>query len=134
MKMPDNIDSKLLAPCGVNCISCERFQNPCAGCLIGDDGNNKAILKCKIKTCFDSKKFSYCSRCSEFPCPLMKKHSKKYVKRYGLNTLESAKRIKHTGIGKIMVQDKEKWMCPQCGGVIHFQTKKCGECGFEQNI
>ena len=51
--MPDKLDSKLLAPCGINCISCERYQNPCAGCLIGDDGKTKASLKCKIKSCFD---------------------------------------------------------------------------------
>lgn len=50
MKMPDKLDSKLLAPCGINCISCERYQNPCAGCLIGDDGKIKASLKCKIKS------------------------------------------------------------------------------------
>lgn len=49
MKMPDKLDSKLLAPCGINCISCERYQNPCAGCLIGDDGKTKASLKCKNK-------------------------------------------------------------------------------------
>ena len=42
MKMPDTIDSKLFAPCGVNCISCERYQNPCVGCLIGDDGRGSA--------------------------------------------------------------------------------------------
>ena len=53
MKMPEELDSKLLAPCGINCISCERFQNPCAGCLISDDGKSKASLKCKIKACFD---------------------------------------------------------------------------------
>ena len=109
MKMPDKLDSKLLAPCGINCISCERYQNPCAGCLIGDD---------------------YCGRCSEFPCPQMKKHSKKYIKRYDLNTLESAKRIKNMGIGKITDSDREKWTCPQCGGVIKFQTKKCSECDY----
>ena len=38
--MPDELDSKLLAPCGINCISCEKFQNPCAGCLISDDGKS----------------------------------------------------------------------------------------------
>ena len=37
MKMPDKIDSKLLAPCGINCIICEKYQNPCAGCLISND-------------------------------------------------------------------------------------------------
>lgn len=130
MKMPDKLDSKLLAPCGINCISCERYQNPCAGCLIGDDGKTKASLKCKIKTCFDTKNFSYCGRCSEFPCPQMKKHSKKYIKRYDLNTLESAKRIKNMSIGKITDSDREKWTCPQCGGVIKFQTKKCSECDY----
>lgn len=130
MKMPDEIDSKLLAPCGINCISCEKYQNPCAGCLISDDGKSKASLKCKIKTCFDSKNFSYCGRCSEFPCPLMKKHSKKYVKRHNLNTLDSAKRIKTTGIGRMMSQDREKWLCQECGGVVKFQTKSCSECGF----
>ena len=129
MKMPESIDSKLFAPCGVNCISCERYQNPCVGCLIGDDGKNKASLKCKIKVCFDKKNFSYCGRCSEFPCPLIKKHSKKYIKRYDLNTLDSAKRIKTTGIGKMMTQDREKWICSNCDGVIHFQSKTCSECG-----
>ena len=69
MKMPESLDSKLLAPCGINCISCEKYQNPCGGCLISNDGKSKASLKCKIKTCFDSKNFMYCGRCSEFPFP-----------------------------------------------------------------
>ncbi len=60
----------------------------------------------------------------------MKKHSKKYIKRYDLNTLESAKRIKNIGIGKITDSDREKWTCPKCGGVIKFQTKKCSECDY----
>ena len=121
MKMPNELDSKLLAPCGINCISCEKYQNPCAGCLISDDGKSKASLKCKIKSCFDKKNFSYCGRCSEFPCPLMKK----------LDTLSSAKRIKTTGIGRMMNEDREKWLCPECEGVVKFQTGACSECGFK---
>lgn len=130
--MPNEINPKLLAPCGINCISCEKYQNPCVGCLIGDDGKSKASLKCKIKTCFDKKNFSYCGRCSEFPCPLMKRHSKKYIKRFDLNTLNNAKRIKTMGIGKIMMMDKKDWTCPECGGIIHFQTKICSECAFKK--
>lgn len=61
----------------------------------------------------------------------MKKHSKKYIKRHDLNTLESAKRIKTTGIGRMMSQDRDKWLCPECGGVIKFQSKTCSECGYE---
>jgi hypothetical protein len=99
--------------------------------LISDDGKNKASLKCKIKTCFDKKNFSYCGRCSEFPCPQLKKHSKKYVKRHNLDTLSSAKRIKTTGIGRMMSEDREMWLCPECGGVVKFQTRTCSECGFK---
>jgi hypothetical protein len=134
MKMPETLDSKLLAPCGINCISCERYQNPCAGCLISDDGKNKASLKCKIKACFDKKNFNYCGRCSEFPCPMLKKHSKKYVKRHNMNTLNSAKRIKTMGIGRMMSEDRERWMCPECGGVVKFQTGTCSECRNKMGV
>ena len=65
--------------------------------------------------------------------PHNEKALKKYVKRHDLNTLESAKRIKKTGIGKMMVQDREKWLCPECGGIVKFQTKTCSECGFKIN-
>ena len=37
----------LLAPCGINCFACEKYENPCSGCLMGDDGKSKATLKCK---------------------------------------------------------------------------------------
>ena len=121
---------KVLAPCGINCMLCEKFENPCSGCLRGDDGKSKASLKCKIKACYDKKNFKYCGRCSEFPCTLIKKHSKKYVKRYNYNTLDSGKRIKNMGIGKIIQQDIENWTCPECGNIIHFQTKKCSSCDY----
>lgn len=34
------------------------------------------------------------------------------------------------GIGKIIEQDKERWTCPECGGKIHFQSKKCSNCDY----
>lgn len=132
MKMPETLDTNLFAPCGINCISCERYKNPCSGCLISDDGKNKSSLKCKIKACYNKKKFKYCGRCSEFPCTLIKKHDKKYIKRFNFSTLESAKRIKFRGITKILAEDHEKWTCPKCGGIITFKENKCSECGFKK--
>ena len=44
--------------------------------------------------------------------------------------LNSVKRIKTMGIGRMMAEDREKWLCPECGGVVKFQTKTCSECGF----
>lgn len=128
MKMPEEIDSNLFAPCGVNCISCNKYLNPCSGCLTGSRGKSKSTLKCKLKACYYKKSFKYCGRCSEFPCKLIKKHDKNNIKRYDFSSYESAKRIKTTGIGKIITQDKERWTCPKCGGIITYQDKKCSEC------
>ena len=71
------------------------------------------------------------SRFSTALCPQIKKHSKKYIKRQNLDTLNSAKRIKTMGIGRMMNEDREKWLCPKCEGVVKFQNKTCSECGFE---
>jgi hypothetical protein len=128
MKMPEKINTELFAPCGINCISCEKYNNPCSGCLINDSGKTKSTLKCKIKSCFDNKKFKYCGRCSEFPCKLIKKHDKNFKKRHGISTLENAGRIKYMGINKMMVEDREKWICSKCGGITTYQKKKCSDC------
>lgn len=134
--MPEKINSELFAPCGVNCLICEDYlktNNPCPGCLISDRGKKKSSLKCKIKNCFDNKSFKYCGRCSEFPCKLIKKHDKNSIKRHNYSTFESAKRIQYMGIGKIIEEDKEKWTCPECSGIISYQSKKCSECGYKKN-
>ena len=134
--MPEKINSELFAPCGVNCLICEDYlktNNPCPGCLISDRGKKISSLKCKIKNCFDNKSFKYCGRCSEFPCKLIKKHDKNSIKRHNYSTFESAKRIQYMGIGKIIEEDKEKWNCPECNGIISYQSKKCSECGYKKN-
>ncbi|WP_461461497.1 DUF3795 domain-containing protein [Methanobrevibacter sp.] len=136
MKMPEKINSELFAPCGINCITCEDYlkeNNSCPGCLISNRGKKKSALKCKIKECYDKKKFKYCGRCSEFPCKLIKKHDKNSIKRYDISTFESAKRIQYMGIGKIIESDQQNWTCPECGGIITYEMKKCSECGYKKN-
>ena len=131
MKMPEKIDTQMLAPCGINCTSCEFHCNkndPCPGCLISNIGKRKSTLKCKIKACYDKKTFKYCGRCSEFPCKLIKKQDKNYKKRYNFSTLESAKRIQNKGIGRMMDEDRLKWICPDCEGIITLQDNICSEC------
>jgi hypothetical protein len=132
MLMPDNIDNEFFAPCGFNCFLCEKHlkeDNACPGCRISDSGKSKSSLKCKIKNCFDKKSFKYCQRCSEFPCKLIKKNDKNSLKRYGLSTIDNCKKLDFTGIGKIMSQDKEKYTCSECGGVISFNNESCSNCG-----
>lgn len=136
MKMPTKIETIMFAPCGMNCQLCEKHlnkTNPCPGCLIKSSNKTKSVLKCKIRECLNKKTFKYCGRCSEFPCKLIKKQDKNNRKRYNYSSLESAKRIKNTGINKMINKDMEKWTCNKCNGIIAIQTKECSECGKKFN-
>ena len=136
MKMPEKIDNIMFAPCGMNCNLCIKHissNNPCPGCLIDSPNKNKSALKCKIKHCLDKKRVKYCGRCSEFPCKIIKKQDKNYKKRYSFSTLENAKRITYTGINRIMAEDKENWICPNCDGIISIQERVCCECGMAKD-
>jgi len=137
MEMPEKIDNIMFAPCGINCKLCVKHtkeSNSCPGCLIDSPNKTKNSLKCKIKSCLSKKRVKYCGRCSEFPCKLIKKQDKNYKKRYNFSTLNNAKRITYTGINKIMDEDKEKWACPECNGIVTIQDKICTDCKkrFEQ--
>ena len=134
MKMPEKIDSIMFAPCGMNCKICENHlkDNGCPGCLIESTNKTKATLNCKIKSCLNKKEFKYCGRCSQFPCKLIKKQDKNYKKRYRFSTYDNAKKIKHTGIGRIMNENKTDWTCPKCKSIITIQTRKCSECDYKK--
>ncbi|OWT33844.1 hypothetical protein BGI41_00345 [Methanobrevibacter sp. 87.7] len=132
MEMPEKIDTNMFAPCGINCQLCEKHvkkTNPCPGCLIKGSNKTKSVLKCKIRECLNKKTVKYCGRCSEFPCKLIKKQDKNNIKRYNYSSLESAKRIKNTGIKRMMDEDRKKWTCDECNGIITIQNKECSECG-----
>lgn len=134
MEMPEKINTIMFAPCGFNCQLCEKHlnrNNPCPGCLIDSPNKTKASQKCKIRKCLKTKTVKYCGRCSEFPCKLIKKQDKNNKKRYNYSTLNSAKRIKNTGINRIMNNDKEKYTCNECGGIITIQNKRCSQCNKE---
>lgn len=46
MKMPEKIDERLFAPCGMNCMACCRHcvsKRPCPGCFGGDGGKPEPL-------------------------------------------------------------------------------------------
>ena len=137
MKMPETIDTNMFAPCGMNCQVCIKHitgNNPCPGCQIDSPNKTKNALKCKIRACLPKKRVKYCGRCSEFPCKLIKKQDKNNKKRYNYSSLENAKKIKNTGIKKIMTLNRQEWTCPDCGGIISIQERKCTDCGKEKKL
>lgn len=133
--MNESFKEELIAPCGMNCSICiaffgytmngQRRKIKCIGCKLRD--KNCAFLKKHCKK-ISKKEIQYCYECDEFPCSKLEKLDKGYQKRYDMSMIENLKMIKNEGFKKFLKQQKEKYSCPICGGVICVHNKICYNC------
>lgn len=132
MKMTNNdIDINMFAPCGMNCKVCYKHcyhKKACAGCLNSDKGKPEHCRKCKIKDCVKAKEITYCYECLEYPCKLIKNLEKSYNKRYQASLMENSISVKKHGLKVFMKEQKEKYTCSKCQGIISMHDKECSEC------
>ncbi len=108
------MNSKLIAPCGMNCAICKgylREKNKCRGCRAGRIVNSKRI-KCAIKNCPRMKEnnWQYCFQCEVFPCARMKRLDKRYRTNYGMSMFENLEYIKKKGIKKFVQRERKRRM------------------------
>lgn len=131
--MPEEkLNEMMFAPCGMNCLVCYKHcyhKKPCAGCLQSDDGKPEHCRKCKIKECMKDKALQYCFECSEYPCKRLEYLEKSYQTRYGASLQENSLFVKENGLAEFMEQEKQKYTCPECGGIISLHDLECSECG-----
>lgn len=132
MKMPEGrIDTMLFAPCGMNCLVCYKHcyhKKPCGGCRNSDKGKPEHCRKCRIKDCIGDKGLAYCYECPEHPCRLIRNLEKSYQKRYQVSLVENSDFVGRYGLERFMEEQKEKYICPICGGVISIHDGECSEC------
>lgn len=131
MKMPNNIDNKLFAPCGMNCLVCYvhlKDKKPCPGCLNNNVNKPERCKNCKIKNCAQEKGLTYCYECLDFPCKQIKNLEKSYTKRYNTSLIENSKKVQMDGISLFMTSEQEKWICKKCSGVISLHDAECSNC------
>lgn len=131
--MPEEkLNEKMFAPCGMNCTVCYKHcyhKKPCAGCLQSDDGKPEHCRKCKIKNCVKDKALKYCFECLEYPCKRLKYLEDNYQTRYAASLNENSLFVKKYGLAEFMEQQKAKYTCPACGGIISLHDLECSECG-----
>jgi len=130
MKMPDKIDNKMLAACGVNCLACYKHiakKDACNGCKFQDETLPKRCRNCKIYKCSQEKNVSYCYECEGYPCPLIKRLDKSYRERYNVDLIANGIFTKENGVEEFMKQEKEKWTCRECDSIISQHNGTC-EC------
>lgn len=135
MKMPiEGISSEMFAPCGMNCMVCYKHcchKKPCAGCIPGNEGKPEHRRKCKIKECVIERKLFYCYECPEYPCKKLKSLEKSYNTRYHASLMENNRMVQVQGMELFMEKQKEKFICPKCGGIISIHDAECSECQWK---
>jgi len=131
-----SIKLTLITPCGMNCSLCRAYireNRACPGCYGDDALKPKSRAMCTIKSCMkaDAGKFKYCFECKEFPCSSMKRLDKRYSTKYGMSMIDNLVHIKQYGIRNFVKQEKERWACSNCGGLICVHEGNCIFCGHK---
>jgi len=124
----------LIAPCGMNCGICRAYlreKNKCPGCRGPDTGKAVTRIRCKIKTCevFQKEKAKFCFTCKNFPCKNLKHLDLRYQTKYNMSMIENLEFIKTNGLKKFVENEKIRWTCPECGGIICVHNGCCSNCG-----
>jgi hypothetical protein len=130
------IASELIAPCGANCGVCLAFF----GYRIDGKKRKYACTGCRSRTsrcAFIQKNCSrlsngqveYCYECAVFPCDRLKTLDKRYRNKYGMSMVENLRYIQRDGMEQFLKNERKKWKCPDCGGLVCVHNKKCYTCG-----
>ena len=127
-----SITSSLIAPCGMNCGVCIAYlreKKKCPGCR----GSARA---CRIKNCDELTKYNkkFCFTCKKFPCTRLKHLDKRYRTRYAMSMLENLEHIKKLGVRTFVKNERVRWACSQCGGVICVHRGYCFDCGEQRKV
>jgi len=123
-----------IAPCGGNCVTCMSFlkkEHSCPGCRKGNEDKPKTCISCRIKNCNEliSNNFTYCYECKKFPCARMKQLDNRYRRNYDFSMIENLLSIKKDGIDIFIRNEKKRWICSECGGIISVHRGYCSNCG-----
>lgn len=134
MKMPDKIDSNLIAPCGVNCGACGAHldaKKPCPGCRAPEEAQiRKSCRNCAKKNCAFARGHAWCFECGRFPCARIKRLNARYTQHYGVDLVQNGLEAK-VNMQAFLLAQRERFQCKRCGGVISQHKGMCSECGAQ---
>ena len=132
--------TELIAPCGMNCAVCSGYlalrhavkskgigMPYCEGCRPRD--KTYAFLKKRCEPLLNNK-VKFCYECKDFPCERLEHLDKRYRTNFRMSMIENLKYIKKNGVSEFLEKEKEKWKCPECGGVICCHNGICFDCGL----
>jgi len=126
---------ELIAPCGMNCGICIAYfgyrldgnkrAKACIGCRPSGKKCAFIMKRCKY---LPTKAVRFCFESGEFPCENLRKLDKRYRTKFRMSMLDNLEFIKKNGMEKFLNQQKEKYVCHECGGSICVHDGKCYSC------
>jgi hypothetical protein len=133
--MQDDFKAEQIAPCGMNCGICVAFfgytmsgkkrKQACKGCRTRKSKCTFIKKDCRRLATGQAK---YCYECTGFPCENLERLDKRYREKYGMSMIENLRSIQAMGIDRFLKNERGRWRCPSCGGVICVHNKKCYTC------
>jgi rubrerythrin len=57
---------------------------------------------------------------------------KRYRTRYHMSIIGNLEEIRDQGIRKFVTNERERWTCRTCGGVMDVHHGRCASCGKER--
>jgi hypothetical protein len=134
-----DMDSDLVAPCGMNCGICSSYlagthdikkqgvRIPyCRGCRPGNRPCASLKKRCRL---LREGMVKFCYECPDFPCDRLRTLDTRYRERYRMSMLENLAFIKKNGPDAFLKKEEGKWRCPGCGGTISCHNGICFDCG-----
>jgi len=85
---------------------------------------------CGIRKCAQIKKLEFCIQCSEFPCEKFN-HLKKLNLAHHNVAIHSLEIIEKIGVQEWLKQQKERWICSNCGSPFSWYEQTCVNCGCD---
>ena len=106
-------------------MSGEKRKQGCLGCRLID---KKCAFVMKNCSRLSQKQVNFCFECGSFPCKDLEKLDSRHRLNYGDSPIDNLKQIQRNGLEVFLENEREKWKCKICGGVVCVNTKKCYNC------
>jgi hypothetical protein len=107
-------------------------KDKCPGCRGGDTNKTKTVIECIIVNCDNLKETGskFCSqKCEKYPCQRLRNLDKRYRTKYHMSMIENLENIQKSGIRAFVRNEKVRWACSECGGIICVHRGCCSDCG-----
>ena len=128
-----NIETSLIAPCGMDCALCRAYQRDkksCKGCNSVDIAKPAYCFKCVIRNCktIQSNASGFCYECNRYPCLRLRQLDARYCTKYNMSMIKNLEQIKENGTDAFLQNEVNRWTCQECGSIVCVHNGICPQC------